>query len=158
MGLRETEERIQCSASGSILEDATYKHMEYSPLAACNLSWIINTIKLYVYVIIYWSVFSFYSELSFSTPCGIACSSFSFLSLVQKNEHETLMVLTISRVFTQHFRQYRFEAENSLGREEFYITLVRSKSEFIYKYQDIHELDSVSFHTFTDDSLFFFLF
>ena len=36
--------------------------------------------------------------------------------LCQVNEVETLMVLTINRVYLQHFKTYLFEVENDIGR------------------------------------------
>ncbi|ELU01464.1 hypothetical protein CAPTEDRAFT_219353 [Capitella teleta] len=43
-----------------------------------------------------------------------------------KSDLETVMVLTITRLFPQHFRTYYFEATNELGREVFPIELVMS--------------------------------
>jgi hypothetical protein len=46
------------------------------------------------------------------------CKEFDMCYLVfgQINEIETSMILTINRVYLQHFKTYIFEAENDVGR------------------------------------------
>merc|ERR1712004_902704 len=45
-----------------------------------------------------------------------------------ENEYESLMTLKIQRVYTQHFREYYFEARNKLGKSKHTLRLKNKES------------------------------